>query len=324
MEIDLRLASSLEALQSVQIYLEEAASSLKSYQGKIDFDPARLEELELRLSTIAKLKRKYGGSLCEILASYEEILREMEEIEGWAERRARLTGELDGLLEEAAVLAGEISRGRKEAAHSMEGEVERELRQLGMPQAVFQIGIRQSEDPEGELAVSGKRYRITPQGIDEIGFLFTSNPGEPLKPLSKVISGGELSRATLALKTVLAALDEISTLVLDEVDVGISGSMAEVIGQKVASIGGQRQVICITHLPQIAAFGDFHFHAQKEQKGTRTLAKLKRLRDSERVNEIARMLGDKGTSETPLAHAREILSSASKWKGMRDASLTPS
>jgi DNA repair protein RecN (Recombination protein N) len=324
MEIDPRLTSSLEALQSAKIYLEEAVSSLKSYQGKIDFDPARLEELELRLSTIAKLKRKYGGSLSEVLASYEEILRKIQEIEGWAERKAQLSAELDGLLKEMAELVQEISQARKEAAHSMEEEVQRELRQLGMPQAIFQIGICQSEDPQGELAVSGKRYRISPQGIDEIGFLFSSNRGEPLKPLSKIISGGELSRATLALKTVLAALDEIPTLILDEVDVGISGSMAEVIGQKVASIGGQRQVICITHLAQIAAFGDSHFHVQKQQQGTRTLAKLKRLRESERVNEIARMLGGKGISETPLAHAREIVSSATEWKRMRDASFTAS
>jgi len=322
--IDSRLSSAQEALVSAKIYLEEAASYLKTYQGKIDFDPTRREELELRLSTIAKLKRKYGGAVPEILSYYQEILRELEEIRGWAEKEARLSSEREELFLKMGQLALEISQARKEAATSMEEKVQRELRELGMPQAIFQIGIFELEDVEGELAVKGKKYPLSPRGIDGMEFLFSSNPGEPVKPLSKIISGGELSRVVLALKTVLAALDEIPTLVLDEVDVGISGSMAEVIGQKVSSFGRQRQVICITHLPQIAAFGDAHFHVEKEQDNARMQAKVKRLNQKQRVNEIARMFGDKGISKTPLIHATEILSFARDWKRIQDATLASS
>lgn len=322
--IDARLSAPLEALESARIYLQEAASLLKSYQDRIDFDPARLEELEVRLSVLAKLKRKYGGTISEVLSAHGEILKEIEKIRGWAEREAQLTNEQEDLLRKMGGLALAISQARKKAALSMEEKVQRELRDLGMPRAIFQIEILDREDPEGELVVEEKKYPLSPRGIDGVEFLFSSNPGEPAKPLSRIASGGELSRALLALKTVLATLDEIPALVLDEVDVGISGSMAEVIGKKISSCGRQRQVICITHLPQIAAFGDAHFHVAKEQKGNRTQARAQRLDEKQRVNEIARMLGDKGISKTPLLHATEILSFAHDWKRMQDASLPTS
>jgi len=322
--IDNRLTSPLEALQLATIQLEEASAFLKAYQGKIDFDPNRLEELEMRLSTIAKLKRKYGGTISEILAYHQEILRQMEEIEGLVEREARLASERQALYQAMGQLALEISQTRREAAISMGEEVQKELRQLGMPQAIFEVAVSDLEDPTGELLIGDRRYQPSPRGIDGIDFLFSSNPGENRKPLSKIISGGELSRVVLALKTVLASLDEIPTLVLDEVDVGISGSMAEVIGKKLTSFGMQRQVLCITHLAQIAAFGDTHFQVQKGEQGGRTVAKVKRLKEAERVNEIARMLGNTGSSKTPILHATEILSQAHEWKRLKNGSLATS
>ncbi|MFH0871324.1 MAG: DNA repair protein RecN [bacterium] len=320
--VDPRLATPLEALQSARIYLEEAASFLKSYQGKIDFDSGRLEELEVRLSIIAKLKRKYGGTVSEILNYHRQLLRELEDIRGLAERQARISSEREGLLQEMGRLALEISRARREAGISMGEKVQQELRQLGMPGAIFLVELSDLEDPAGELVVEDKRYPPSPRGIDGVDYLFSSNPGEEVKALSKIISGGELSRVVLALKTTLAALDEIQTLVLDEVDTGISGSMAEVVGQKLRTLGSQRQVLCITHLPHIATFGDAHFSVIKQQQGDRTVARVQRLRETERVNEIGRMLGDKGISQTPLRHAREILSQAREWKRGEDATLT--
>ena len=322
--IDQRLGSALEALHLATIQLEEASAFLKAYQGRIDFDPNRLEELEMRLSAIAKLKRKYGGTISEILAYHREILRQMEEIEGLAEKEARLSSERQALCQAMGQLASEISQARREAAISMGKEIQGELRQLGMPQGVFEVAVSDLEDPTGELMIRGKRYQPSPRGIDGVDFLFSSNPGENRKPLSKIISGGELSRTVLALKTVLAALDEIPTLVLDEVDVGISGSMAEVVGKKLSTFGGQRQVLCVTHLPQIAAFGEPHFQVQKGQQGGRTVAKLKRLKESERVHEIARMLGNTGGSGTPILHAAEILSQASEWKRPKNDSFATS
>jgi len=322
--IDQRLGSALEALHLATIQLEEASAFLKAYQGKIDFDPHRLEELEMRLSAIAKLKRKHGGTISEILAYHREILRQMEEIEKLAEREARLASERQALYRAMGQLATEVSQARREAAISMGKEVQRELRQLGMPHAVFEVAVSDLEDPTGELMIGDKRYQPSPRGIDGVDFLFSSNPGENRKPLSKIISGGELSRTVLALKTVLAALDEIPTLVLDEVDVGISGSMAEVVGKKLSAFGGQRQVLCVTHLPQIAAFGEPHFQVQKGQQGGRTVAKLKRLKESERVNEVARMLGNTGSSKTPILHATEILSQASEWKRLKNDSFATS
>ncbi|MDH7499493.1 MAG: DNA repair protein RecN [candidate division NC10 bacterium] len=322
--IDARLATPLEALESARIQLQEAAFFLKSYKERIDFDPARLEELEMRLSLLAKLKRKYGGTIPEVLAYHQEILQEIEAIRGWADRKDQLIQAQQDLLKKMADLALEVSRARKNAALSMEERVQEELRGLGMPQAVFRIVLFDLEDPEGELLVEGKRYPLSARGVEGVEFLFSSNPGEPAKPLAKIASGGELSRALLALKTVLATLDEIPTLILDEVDVGISGSMAEVVGKKISSLGRQRQVICITHLPQIAAFGDAHFHVAKEQREKRTQARARRLDEKQRVSEIARMLGDKGTSKTPLLHAAEIVSFAQDWKRMQDASLATS
>lgn len=318
--IDLRLVSPLEALQLAMIHLEEAASFLKTYQGKIDFDSGRLEELELRLSVIAKLKRKYGGFISDILNYHREILREIEEIQGRAEREATIFSEQQELLQEMGKIAREISYSRESGARSLGEQVQGELRQLGMPESLFRVELSDLEDPTGELVVGNKRYQASPRGIDGIGFLFSSNLGESLKPLSKIISGGELSRVVLALKTVLAALDEIPTLVLDEVDAGLSGGMAEVIGRKLSYSGRQRQVLCITHLPQIAVFGGAHFRVEKGPQGGRTLAKVKCLKEAERVNEIARMLGDKGISKTPLIHATEILSQAREWKRIQNAS----
>jgi DNA repair protein RecN (Recombination protein N) len=319
--IDARLASILETLQLAVIQLKEAVSSLKAYQGKIDFDPGRLEELEMRISAIAKLKRKYGATIPEILAYHQQVAQQMEELEGWVEKQSQLSQERQALLREMEQLSLEISRTRREAAISMGETAQRELHQLGMPRAIFQIAVTNSEDPAGELMIEGKRYQLSPRGIDGIEFLFSSNPGEKTKPLSRIISGGELSRVVLALKTVLAALDEIPTLVLDEVDAGISGSMAEVVGKKLSSFGNQRQVLCITHLSQIAAFGEAHFQVQKGQQGGRTLTKIKKLNEDEKANEIARMLGSKGTSKTPLMHAREILSQAIEWRRLNNAPL---
>jgi DNA repair protein RecN (Recombination protein N) len=323
-QFDPRLSSVLDSLETARIHLEEAASFLKGYRERIEYDPARQEALEARLSTLAKLKRKYGGTVTEILDSLSGIIREMEEIRAREEKVARLSCQEGELLLKIGELAQELSQVRQGVAVGMAQRVQAELRQLGMPQAVFTIRVFQQEDREGELLIEGRRYNLSPRGIDGVEYLFSANPGEVLKPLSRIASGGELSRVLLALKTVLASLDEIPTLILDEVDVGISGSMAEVIGQKISAVGRRRQVICITHLPQIAAFGDAHFRVEKIHQAKTTCSRMERLNEEARVGELARMLGDKGISKTPIVHALEMLSGAREWKRKRihDAPVT--
>jgi len=309
--IDPRLTEAVDACEAAIASVEDAAAQLRDYRERVAFDPERLEQVEARLHEIGRLKRKYGGSIAEILkfaASADDELRRLMSSEERGEEVERELAQVEkALAREATALTAQ----RTAAAGRLAEAVRQELKALRMDKAAFAIEVRPRQGPGG--------LRLEASGADEVEFLIAPNPGEELKPLGRIASGGELSRVALALKAILAASDRIPTLIFDEVDAGIGGGMAEVVGQKLWLTARERQVLSITHLAQIAALADRHLSISKRVKGNRTETSVRVLEGDERIHEIARMLGAKGRSETPLQHAQEILESARRWKATRRA-----
>ncbi len=309
-QIDNRLVPLSDMAVEGQTLVQEVALALRDYRGRLEFDPGRLEKVEERLHVISRLKKKYGTTIGEILTFGEQAALELKQLEGAEERLQALEGEIR-LVEADLWERGErLSEGREKAARHLARAVVGELKQLGMGEANFRVDLKRTpeQDPRGTLK---------PTGLEEAEFLFAPNPGEGFRPLGKIASGGELSRTMLALKNILAAVDQTPTLVFDEVDAGVGGRMAEVVGKKLWRVSRERQVICVTHFPQIAAFADVHLRMEKEVTGGRTEARLIPLSKDERVEELGRMLGGPEKSSTPFKHARELLQAAASWKQQR-------
>ncbi|MDE2485693.1 MAG: DNA repair protein RecN, partial [candidate division NC10 bacterium] len=260
--IDPRLQGVVDACETAIASVEDAAAQLRDYREGVAFDPERLEQVEGRLHEIGKLKRKYGGSIAEILECAKSAEEELQRLTGSEERGQQVERELATLEATLAQRAADLTARRKVAAGRLAAAVQGELQALKMEKAAFAVQIR----PRSESGGSG----LEANGADEVEFLIAPNPGEELKPLGRIASGGELSRVMLAIKALLAASDRIPTLVFDEVDVGIGGGMAAVVGQKLWAIAQERQVLSITHLPQIAALADRHFSIVKRVEGART------------------------------------------------------
>jgi DNA repair protein RecN (Recombination protein N) len=305
--IDPRLSSAGAMADEAKTLLKEVALVLRDYRDRLDFDPRRLETIEERLHALSRLKKKYGVSVAEILAYGEQAALELKRLEGAEERLVGLDGEIRGVEEELWERGERLSSGRGGAAKRLAHAVVGELKQLGMARADFRVELRR-------VAGGDRRGSLRPTGLEEAEFLFAPNPGEGFRPLAKIASGGELSRTMLALKNIVASVDQTPTLLFDEVDAGIGGSMAEVVGRKLWKVSRERQVICITHLPQIAAFADVHLWVEKKVSRGRTEARVLPLAEEEGVEELARMLGGSAESTIPLKHARELLRAAVSWK----------
>ena len=293
--------------------LEELSREIRSYRDGIEYDPKRLEEIEERLLLIKSLKRKYGGSIEEILKFGQQAAAEMDMLSSRGERIDDMRGKEQELLAELAEIAVGLSEARRQASERLSCGVERELADLNMARARFVVLQEQADDPEG-VEVSGKRCAFDATGVDRIEFLLSPNPGEPPKPLAKIASGGETSRMMLALKTVLALADPVPTLIFDEIDQGIGGRSGQVVGKKLWSLRDGHQVICVTHLPQIACYGDAHLSVSKSVVGDRTASQVRALAGKERSEEIAAMLGGAADSIASLQNAEEILNEAKRWK----------
>lgn len=309
-----------ETVLNARYQLEDVAQAVRDFRDRVEFDPARLEEVEERLDLIRALKRKYGSSIEEILEFYKTSADELNSIEHSGERVQELTQQESKLLVKIGHLAAEISAERQKAGKQLAGEVEQSLRDLRLLKARFEVHITQSDDPHGAPIKNGdgevRRLAFDAKGFDRVEFLVSLNPGEPPKPLQKVASGGETSRLMLALKSILAAADAIPTLIFDEVDVGVGGRSGQVVGEKLWQLTnlGEHQVICITHLPQIAAFGDGHYNIVKRVEGERTSTSVRRLSDPERIDELAAMLGGTPVTEINRLSAQEMLQEISTWK----------
>lgn len=292
-ELDPQIKETAEVLENAYAQIEDCARTWKRYGAALESEPEALEETEERLQTIYRFKRKYGGSLEAVLEFYEKAVAEMEFLENSEEIAAKLEKQRKEAEEQLFRISREITAVRQERAAKVERQVEESLHQMQMSQARFQIAFEEKEE-------FGK------DGRDKVEFLISANQGEDLKPLAKIASGGEMSRVMLALKSVLVDGDDIGTFVFDEIDAGISGKTARKVGEKMYLLGRKRQILCITHLPQIAALADRHFRITKEEGLERTETKVTLLDEEGACREVARLMGGEEITETTLAAAREL------------------
>ena len=299
-----------EQAEGVFENLTDLSRNLRSYLENIEFNPKRLDQVEERLALIHNLKRKYGDTIQNVLAYAENARREIETITHAAERIQELESEETELLVELGKRGTALSQQRRQQAERMAAAVERELEDLQMSQTQFKVDFQVHSDPHGVPVEGGQRLAFDSTGLEQIEFLIAPNPGEGLKPLAKIASGGETSRLMLALKNVLARDDQIPTLIFDEIDQGIGGRVGQVVGNKLWSLAHGHQVLCVTHLPQLAAFGNQHYHVEKNLEGGRTVTTVTRLTGDKRTKELAQMYGE--ISQGTLQSAREILQAVAK------------
>lgn len=295
--IDASLSPLLESLAGAAAQLEDAALTLRDYGARVEADPVRLEKVEERLDLIRRLKKKYAPTVEEIIAYGEEVGREMELLANREQTRGELDASLNRLRKELAKRGGELSEKRRAAARELKGAMEREIHQLAMKHALFEVAFDEFSEP-----------RAT--GMERAEFLFSPNPGEAPKPLGRIASGGELSRLMLALKQILPE-SAVPTLIFDEVDTGIGGATSALVGEKLKRVALGQQVLCITHLPQVAAFADHHYRVEKRVEGGRTVTAVTPLEGEARVAEMARMLGGVTITDRTLEHAREMIERSS-------------
>ncbi len=307
--IDPALEEWTKQIEEARVLAEEAASGLGRYADGLDGDPETLAHVEDRLALLNRLKRKHGGSLATVVQKTEQLRRELEDLEHRDERLAELEAERDRAEKAARRAADALSRTRNQAGATVCTAVEAYLAELGMAAAVLSVRI------EGKA--------LTVDGHDRVEFLLASNKGEEAKPLVRIASGGELSRIMLALKLSLRKADEVATYVFDEVDTGVGGATAEVVGRQIRALGDQRQVLCVTHLPQIAAYADRHLHVSKYEVADRTETTVRLLGGRERREEMARMLGGMEVTASARAHADAMLKSASRGGGRRGGRSRP-
>lgn len=281
-----------------QIYvLDDFARQIQGYQRKIEYNPKKLEEIVERREIILKLKKKYGSTIKDILEYQKKIKEDLSKLTHSEEKKEEIEKDIREVYVLLEAVVSELSEKRKKVAEKLSKETEKQLSELGMGKAKFIVSIK----PKLEIDSTGK---------DEIEFLISPNPGEGLRPLAKIASGGEMSRIMLALKTILAQSDETPVLIFDEIDAGIGGPMGQIVGKKLAQLSKSHQILCVTHLPQISAYAKEHFHVDKETHQGRTYTEVKRLNSEEKLEEIARMLG--GEKSTARKHAQELLKSANK------------
>jgi len=303
---DSRLAELADRLRGAEAQVADVVDLLSEYASDFEADPARLEAVEERLDLLHKLQRKYGDSEEAILAFREKAAAEREGLAHQDEELERLAREEAALTADLEQAARKLSSARQQAGQRLARRLETELKQLGFARAAFEVRVGPREDPEGWLAWDGRRYRCTSSGVDEVEFFISPNPGEEPKPVAKIASGGELSRIMLALK-VVAAAEGVPTMIFDEIDAGIGGVTADAVGRKLAELAASRQVVVITHLPQITRFAQRHFQVAKSVEQGRTVTAVRELNGEDRVQELARLMAGERITETALQHARELI-----------------
>lgn len=306
--VDATLEPKVKELEAIGYEVEELSRFFMSYSQSIEHDPARLSEVAERIETINRLKAKYGGSVASVLAYAEEAQVDLLEADASGSRRAELAEQIEETRVSYSATCQALTKSRTRAAAKMSRTIERSLHDLGLPNASFEVVLSRTEDAEGDAEIDGIRLQSGPEGVEQCEFYLSTNPGEDMRPLVRVASGGEVSRIMLALKTVLAQTDSVQVLIFDEIDIGISGRIAEVVGRRLKSLAGACQTVSITHLPQIAKMANHHFAVQKASDGERTETFVTRLDDQQRVDELAKLLGGEEISTLTFEHARELLS----------------
>jgi DNA repair protein RecN (Recombination protein N) len=301
--IDPRFEPYLEVRGAVRAQLEDLALFLRDYQESLQVSPTRLDEIESRLALVERLKKKYGATVEDVIAFRERCRVELEAIASPEERERALEAERAALAVRYRTAALKLSKKRREAAKDLARRVQAELGELAMERTRFEVGFEPATIP----AEGGDPAAWTERGLESAEFLLSPNAGEELRPLARIASGGELSRLLLALKSVANLDAEGKTLVFDEVDAGIGGRVAEVVGRKLRAMASRHQVLCVTHLPQIAALADRHYVVRKRVEKGRTVTDVSSVAETERVDEVARMLGGETVTDTARRHAREMV-----------------
>ena len=296
------LANAQSMIEEAYISLQEASYEVRDYLDGIDADPARLDRIQTRMDVIDRLKKKYGGTIPAVLERLSSVRSELESVDNYDMDMAQLDKEIGTLHKQLKNLAAELTARRQEVGAALSADIVRELQGLGMAKARFRIVVTPAE-------------KYTSRGADSLAMLFSANVGEEEKPLEKIASGGELSRIALAIKSIVAARDTGGTsMVFDEIDTGIGGRTAQMVAERIAFVAHFKQVLCITHLPQIACMADNHLYIAKRVKGDATVTQVTPLSEEERVREIARMASGDDVTEAALANAREMLAGAEKKK----------
>lgn len=311
-EFDSHVSAYVESIDAAIFTLEDAAAYLRDYEKNINFSPERINEVELRLSLISSLKKKYGNSIDDILIYSEQARREIQTISSSDDEIDRLNDEYRRSLREAKELALSLSNKRAQTARKLELLVIKELSDLGMGDTILRVTIKREINPDGEIESDNKRYVLYPHGLDRIEFMLSTNRGEELRQLKKVASGGEMSRIMLAIKNVILSDDIVETLIFDEVDAGIGGKIADTVGKKLKTLSHNRQVLVITHLPQIAAMSDSHFLVAKTKTADRTTTTVTSLTRKDKVMEVARMLAGENVTDISIRHAEELINAADR------------
>ncbi len=303
-----------ESLKSILYELEDISFTIRNLRDSIDFDAEKLNTINARLELLNRLKSKYGKNIPELLSYKAQAAAELDKALNINEEISELKAEQEKIKLALSQSALELHKKRKYTAKKLEQSISKELKDLGMKNVKFKVSMTLKEDSNG-IEIDGKRVNISEEGIDNIEFLISTNPGEPLKPLAKIVSGGESSRIMLAMKSIIAQVDNISCLIFDEIDAGIGGRTAQVVGEKLSRISSKHQILCVTHSPQIASLGDVHFLIKKENINGQTFTRVYNLEGQERINELARMLGGAEITENTIIHAQEMLNMAKKIKG---------
>jgi len=307
-KMDDSLSPRTEELDAQRYGIEELARFFTDYAQRVEHNPERLVEVTERLEQLQHLTKKYGGTLDEVLAYRDKALTELKQSEQLDDSIGEISTEIEDIAATFSQLCDKLSRGRKKVGSRLASEIRRTLKDLGMPDVQFKVEFTESEHPDGHVTRNGRTISAGSRGAEMAEFHISTNPGEALRPLARVASGGEISRIMLAMKTVLAETDSIQVLIFDEIDIGISGRIAEVVGKKLKALSEVHQTISITHLPQIAKMADLHFSVRKSVESGRTATQVVLLTGEARTEELARLLGGEKISKLTLQHAREMLS----------------
>lgn len=311
-KIDPKFQEHVNTIDTAVVQIDDLARDVKNYRDAIEYSPKRLEVVEERLDLIKRLKRKYGVTIDDVASFADRATKELDGIEHSGERIEELRKQEDRWLREIGQVGKDLSAARNAAAEQLSNAIESELNDLRMSGAHFGVDLKWEPDANGAFVEGGDRFAFDATGLDRVEFLVAPNVGEGLKPLVKIASGGETARLMLALKTVLSRADQTPTLIFDEIDQGIGGRVGATVGQKLWGLSHHHQVLCITHLPQLAGYADTHFKVEKSIDGERTLTHITMLDGAARIEELAQMLGASGEGAT--LSAQEILSSVAAVK----------
>lgn len=320
-KLDSAVEPILEQANEVLFQMEDLAAALRTYRDSLEFDPGRLEEIEERFLLLRALQRKYGGTIAELLDSIDDSRVELDRLVNSSAYMADLEAQEARLLDQLGGVAGRLSYARRATGEELSRQIEESMADLAMPHVKFAVKIEHVPDPhgvsiDGNAEANGHHARLgfDKTGVDRVEFMISPNPGEPLKPLARIASGGESARLLLAMKSILSRVDDVPALVFDEVDVGVGGRAGAVVGEKLWSMTANHQVICITHLPQVAAFGDSHFTIRKQIVEGRTRSVITPLSDDGRADEVAEMLDGVPISDASRQTARTMLERAGSFK----------